>query len=36
MDNESTVKDAQLIIPEEIIPEVIPIIPISHRPIFPA
>ncbi len=35
MDNESTVKDAQLIIPEEIIPDVIPIIPISHRPIFP-
>ena len=35
MENETNNDEKQIIIPSEIIPEIIPIIPISQRPIFP-
>ena len=35
MDSENNGKNTDLIIPSEIVPDVVPIIPISQRPLFP-
>ncbi|HOT20625.1 MAG TPA: hypothetical protein PLX22_11815, partial [Spirochaetota bacterium] len=34
-DSQNIIESKHLILPSEILPEIIPIIPISHRPIFP-